>query len=92
MKIEITFYDQYYNEDSTIVKEYKDIDELLYNYGFTYWRDIENGKYLNMYNKAKYHLLNEEIVHSSENGCGRNGDFGYTLENDTIMKVKILND
>jgi hypothetical protein len=91
MKFKITFFKEYYNDTHFVVdevqtKDFKDFDELLYQYGFTYYRDypcIDGG--VEDYEFAKKSLLNGEVVRIGENGIN-----GYPLEWDTTMKVEIL--
>ena len=91
MKYKITFYKQYYNDthfvvDKTVIKEFKDFDELLYQYGFTYYRDypcVEGD--VEDYEFAKKSLLNGEVVRIGENGINN-----YPLKWDMIMKVDFL--
>ena len=86
MKFKITFYNNDHDVDEVVIKEFKGFDELLYQYGFTYYRDnpcLEGGP--KDYEFAKESLLNGEIVRIGENGINR-----YPLEGDMIMKVDIL--
>jgi hypothetical protein len=86
MKFKITFYNDDHDVDEVVIKEFNDFDELLDQYGFTYYRDypcLEGGP--EDYESAKESLLNGEIVRIGENGINR-----YPLEYDMIMKVNIL--
>lgn len=86
MKFKITFYNNDHDVDEVVIKVFEDFDELLYQYGFTYYSDypcLEGG--LEDYEFAKESLLNGETVRIGENGIN-----GYPLEWDMIMKVNIL--
>lgn len=91
MKFKITFYKEYDNDtqfvvDKVIIEEFKDFDELLYQYGFTYYRDypcLEGG--IEDYKFAEKSLLNGEVIRIGENGIN-----GHPLEYDMTMKVDIL--